>query len=208
MAETVFGTKVRGYDKEEVDAYIKKLHSEYAEVCAHLQEKITKLEASLEQQEEIAKAFVRAEEIMRQTLDEATEKAEKAAEESKLKVEHILAETKSKEMQILGAARIKADEMLAAAEAKAKSITTVAEVEFERARQQAYHSRAEVREKMQQVLSIASLYLKETEEAQVTEESPSNEKVININEYKDSDYSDYLDSENEDDGTTYTSISN
>jgi len=178
MSEIDFGIRVRGYDKEEVDAYISKLHLEYAEVCAHLQEKITKLEESLEQQEEVAKAFVRAEEIMRQTVEEEKEKARKAAEESKVLGEQILAEAKNQEMQILGAARIKADEMLTAAEEKAKSISAVAVVEAERAVQQMHQSRAEIREKMQQVYSIASMYLKETEEA-------PKEKVIKISEYQD-----------------------
>lgn len=131
MAEINFNVKIRGYDIKEVDEYIEKVHKEYSEVCAYLQEKAKSLEASLGNQEDIANAMVRAQSVLRQVEEEG---------------------------------KINAGKIVSEAEAKALSITSLAEIEADRIVNEAIESQNEIRNNMQQIFNIASLFLKETDE--------------------------------------------
>jgi len=89
MATTKFSVKLRGYDTKEVNEYIEKIHKEYADVCAYLQEKVKSLEALLGSQEDIANAMVRAQSVARIIEEEGQLKVGKLLGEAEIKAQGI-----------------------------------------------------------------------------------------------------------------------
>ena len=164
MADIDFTIKVRGYDKKEVDEYIAKIHSEYAEVCAHLQQKIKTLEQSIGSQEDIANAMIHAQTIVRRMEEDGRTKADKIVNDARIESEEIIGSAKDSANRILGDAQAKVDKAVRECEIKAQGITLLAETNANRIINQAKQSRENIKDEMQQVFNIASIFLKEIED--------------------------------------------
>jgi len=217
-----FNVKIRGYDQSEVDTYIDKLRSEFAEVCAHLQDKVKALEAAHADQDDIVQVMLCARSDARRMeeqakaeaesiLENARTQADKFAEkveakanivfnEAQMQAEKMFTDAKtradtvlktaqfnagkivknakreaeriltpdaaqSEARKILSDAEEEARRMIGEAKTKAGGIEAVTEVEAARIIRQANQYNSEVREKMQQVYNISSMFLDEMGEA-------------------------------------------
>jgi len=177
MADYTFNVKLRGYDKNEVDNYIEKLQKEFAEVCAHLQGKVESLETSLCDQDDIAKAMIQAQTLVRQAEEEAKLESDKIIKKSQTEAAQILGNAKINANKILYDTQSQAAEILNTAEANANNITLIAEAKADRVMKQINNNRDEIREEMKKIFNISSLFLKEID----SDETPDDEtKDINV----------------------------
>ena len=168
MANYTFSSKLRGYDKNEVDTYIDKLQKEFAEVCAHLQGKVKSLESTLGDQDDIAKAMIQVQAFVRQTEEDAKSEAETIINKSQTKAKQILSNAKSEANKILYDTNAKAAEILNSAETAANNLTLIAEAKADRIIKQINSSRDEVRDEMKKIFNISSLFLKEIDSEEPT----------------------------------------
>jgi cell division initiation protein len=96
-----FNRTVRGYDRDEVRAFLERLSDEFE----HLQNDNDKLKSELEKQEEQLKEFKRIEKNLQQAMLNQTESASRAIESAKKQTALLIKEGELKAVQLIEKAK-------------------------------------------------------------------------------------------------------
>jgi cell division initiation protein len=99
-----FNTEMRGYNKQEVDEYFQQMRSEYAEVCTHLQEKIQTLESSAQSQEDVSRAMLLAQSVVKKIEEEAISQKEEIIRQAEQQARNLMQEARADAMAVVNQA--------------------------------------------------------------------------------------------------------